>query len=152
MVMHPLNNAIIYFKYKDSINSALSIFSASLLLRTVIVNHTWPLSNGGGDRKRRRHLSVQLARGHSQAERRLPAQRPGNQQTFVLHLLQTHHHLLGGTDARVKSPRITSKRLRWRFLVITKQTRNIFFQLENNSLIFHGGKCRQSLQEFKIIL
>lgn len=58
----------------------------------------------GGNDGRWRHLSVQLARRHGQAERRLPAECPGHQQPFVLHLLQTHHHLLGteGTDGLVK--------------------------------------------------
>lgn len=60
------------------------------------VNHT------GGDDGRCCHLSVQLARRHGQAERRLPAECPGHQQTFVLHLLQAHHHLLG--DRRDRRP------------------------------------------------
>lgn len=69
------------------------------------VNHTWPpLNHIGGNSGRCCHLSVQLARRHGQAERRLPAECPGHQQTFVLHLLQAHHHLLGteGTDGLVK--------------------------------------------------
>lgn len=43
---------------------------------------------------RRSHLSLQLAWGHGQAEGRLLAEGPGHQQTFILHLLQAHHHLI----------------------------------------------------------
>lgn len=104
------------------------------------VNHTPPaaLTRMGGDDRGRRHLSVQPARRHGQAERRLPAQRPGNQQTFVLHLLQTHHHLLGGRrgqTARGESQGITRKRLPlWVFFsVITKQSRHIFPTSQKNA-------------------
>lgn len=43
---------------------------------------------------RRSHLSLQLARRHGQIEGRLLAEGPGHQQTFILHLLQAHHHLM----------------------------------------------------------
>lgn len=40
------------------------------------------------------YLSLQLARRHSQTEGWLLAEGPGHQQTFIPHLLQTHHHLM----------------------------------------------------------
>lgn len=43
---------------------------------------------------RRSHLSLQLAWRHGQTEGWLLAKGPGHQQTFILHLLQTHHHLI----------------------------------------------------------
>lgn len=102
------------------------------------VSHTWPpwIISAVTIRGAVCHLSLQLAGRHGEAERRLPAQRPGNQQTFVLHLLQTHHHLLGteGTDGRVKSQRITHKRLRLWFSVITKQSCNYFPDLPKKQL------------------
>ena len=61
------------------------------------------------------HLSLQLARRHGQTDGRLLAEGPGHQQTFILHLLQAHHHLIEAVSTTSHMERHHSHRNAVRF-------------------------------------